>query len=108
MKLLSLAIATFAVAAVADAVPQKIPTWCFLPGQGCYMLKRATDSSEEVRRSASAVAEAVAEAFAQDPPQWCYLPGQGCAKAKRAAEAAEEVKRSADAFADAVAAFREE
>ncbi|KAF7181720.1 hypothetical protein CNMCM7691_001017 [Aspergillus felis] len=102
MKLLSLVLATLAPTAVqADITP-----WCHLPGQGCYMLKRAADASDEVRRSASAVAEAVAEAFPQTP--WCHLPGQGCAKAKRAAEAAEEVKRSADAFAEAMAAFEEE
>ncbi|KAH2439712.1 hypothetical protein KXV21_000996 [Aspergillus fumigatus] len=102
MKLLSLVLASFAAA----AVQAHITPWCHLPGQGCYMLKRPADASDEVRRSASAVAEAVAEAFPQSP--WCHLPGQGCAKAKRAAEAAEEVKRSADAFAEAMAAFEKE
>ncbi|RHZ62685.1 mating alpha-pheromone PpgA [Aspergillus thermomutatus] len=103
MKLLSLVLATFAATAVQAGTMQ----WCQLPGQGCYMLKRAADASNEVRRSASAVAEAVADAF-PGTSQWCHLPGQGCAKAKRAAEAAEEVKRSADAFADAMAAFEAE
>ncbi|EAW11125.1 mating alpha-pheromone PpgA [Aspergillus clavatus NRRL 1] len=101
MKLLSVVLATLAATTVqAGAMAQ----WCELPGQGCYMIKRAAEASGEVKRSASAVADAVAEAF-PDAALWCELPGQGCHKVKRAAEAAEEVKRSADAFAEAMAAL---
>ncbi|KAJ5195144.1 uncharacterized protein N7498_008582 [Penicillium cinerascens] len=114
MKYLSIAIPLLAAATVqAAAVPEAqnepgMPIWCGHPGQGCYMYKRTAGVSNEVKRSAEALAEAMAEAHPQALQIWCGHPGQGCAKAKRAAEAADEVKRSADALAYAMAALDEE
>lgn len=102
MKLLSVVVAMVAATTVQAATMQK---WCYLPGQGCYMLKRAADATGEVKRSADALAEAMADASPAAMQKWCYLPGQGCNKMKRAAEAVDEVKRSADALAEAMTAL---
>lgn len=99
MKLLSIAVALAAATSVNALAMEK---WCYLPGQGCYMLKRAADASGEVKRNADALAEAMAEASPEAMEKWCYLPGQGCNKMKRTAEAVDEVKRAADALADAM------
>lgn len=103
MKLITLVFA--ALAATSSVQAAKMHKWCWLPGQGCYMLKRAADVTGEVKRSAEALAEAMPDTSADGLPKWCWLPGQGCLKVKRAADAVEEVKRSADALAEAMAAI---
>ncbi|KAE8389964.1 mating alpha-pheromone PpgA [Aspergillus alliaceus] len=103
MKLISVVIAALATTSVQAGALQRR---CTGLAQGCYMLKRATDASEDVRRSAEALAEATPEA--EGLAKWCHLPGQGCLKFKRAAEAVDEAKRSADALADAMVALDEE
>ncbi|OQD70082.1 hypothetical protein PENDEC_c027G01926 [Penicillium decumbens] len=116
MKYLTAAVALLAASTVqAAAMPEAkkpkipdIPIWCGHPGQGCYMYKRTADASNEVKRSAEALAEALAEAHPQALQIWCGHAGQGCSKAKRAAEAVDDVKRSADALAHAMAALDEE
>ncbi|KAE8144608.1 hypothetical protein BDV25DRAFT_166466 [Aspergillus avenaceus] len=107
MKLISVVLTALAATTVQAAALQK---WCHGPGQGCYMFKRAADASEEVRRSAEALAEAMPDADASPEAwsKWCHGPGQGCYKVKRAAEAVDEVRRSADALAEAMAALEEE
>ncbi|OJJ47425.1 hypothetical protein ASPZODRAFT_64544, partial [Penicilliopsis zonata CBS 506.65] len=105
MKLLSVVIAVLAASSVQAAALQK---WCWQPGQGCYMLKRAADATGEVKRSAEALAEAMAAASPDALQKWCWQPGQGCEKIKRAASAVDEVKRTADALAEAFAAMDEE
>ncbi|KAF9886181.1 hypothetical protein FE257_011904 [Aspergillus nanangensis] len=105
MKIIAIAFATLAAASTAEAAHMQ--KWCWLPGQGCYKLKRAADVSGDVRRSAEALAEAMPDTSPEGLPQWCWLPGQGCQKVKRAAEAVDHVKRSADALAEAMAAIEE-
>jgi hypothetical protein len=99
MKLISIVAAALAATSVQGAALQK---WCHFPGQGCYLVERAADTTHEVKRSADAMAEA-----STTLNRWCHFPGQGCAKAKRAIEAVDEVKRSADALAEAMAIIDE-
>ncbi|KAJ5224150.1 hypothetical protein N7468_008692 [Penicillium chermesinum] len=76
MKLFSIALALAAAsvaqaAAVpaADAAPAAAPdakykfggSWCYHPGQPCYMMKRTVDAVDEFKRSAEAMAAAMAE-----------------------------------------------
>jgi hypothetical protein len=103
MKLISIVAAALAATSVQGAALQK---WCHFPGQGCYLVERAADTTHEVKRSADAMADAMAEA-STTLNRWCHFPGQGCAKAKRAIEAVDEVKRSADALAEAMAIIDE-
>ncbi|GAB1213941.1 hypothetical protein ATERTT37_003096 [Aspergillus terreus] len=105
MKLITLVLATLAATSSVQAA--KMHKWCWLPGQGCYMLKRAADVTGEVKRHAEALAEAMPDTSPDGIHKWCWLPGQGCLKVKRAADAVDEVKRSADALAEAMAAIEE-
>ncbi|KAL4896392.1 hypothetical protein BDV59DRAFT_198778 [Aspergillus ambiguus] len=105
MKLSHLVLAT--LAATSSVQAYRMHKWCWLPGQGCYMLKRAAGISGDVKRSVEALAEAMPDTSPAGIPKWCWLPGQSCLKVKRAAEAVDEVRRSADALAEAMAAIEE-
>lgn len=78
MKVISIALALIAasatqVFAAPAAAPEAAPvaeadagyhtggSWCFHPGQPCYMMKRTIDAFEEVKRSAEAMADAMAK-----------------------------------------------
>ncbi|KAL2857700.1 mating alpha-pheromone PpgA [Aspergillus pseudoustus] len=103
MKLISIVAAALAATSVQGAALQR---WCSFPGQGCYLVKRAADTTQEVKRSADAMTDAMAEASAT-LNRWCHFPGQGCTKAKRAIDAVGDVKRSADVLAEAMAILDE-
>ncbi|KAL2864546.1 mating alpha-pheromone PpgA [Aspergillus lucknowensis] len=103
MKLLSIVLTALATSSVQGAALQR---WCMYPGQGCFLVKRAADTTQEVKRAADAMADAMAEAKST-LDRWCHFPGQGCTKAKRAIEAVDDVKRSADALAEAMAILDE-
>ncbi|KAJ5992897.1 hypothetical protein N7451_008621 [Penicillium sp. IBT 35674x] len=105
MKLLAVTLALLAASAAPAAAMSR---WCSHPGQPCYKMKRTTDISSEVKRSAEALAEAMAEAQPEAMSRWCSHPGQPCFKVKRATDAVDEVKRSADALAEAMAALEED
>ncbi|KAI9923528.1 hypothetical protein ASPWEDRAFT_26227 [Aspergillus wentii DTO 134E9] len=96
MQLVSIVVAMLAATNVQAAAMEK---WCAYPGQGCSVMKRAADATNDIKRSAEALAKAMPDASPDALQKWCYLPGQGCHKIKRAAEAVNDVKRSAEVMA---------